>query len=110
MCVNLSAEISVVTYIFNEDTHPVTCAIGISNKDCKIEFGGNHQSQAISYTIGFRQSKTALFDWILRVLFLIVSRVEILGFALFLEVVGVREYCCMALENRSSALCLARSS
>ena len=44
------------------------------------------------YTVGFRQSKTALFDWILLVL-LIVSPVDIKAFVLFLEAVGVREYC-----------------
>ena len=52
-------------------------------------------SQAISYTVGFRQSKTAVFDWILLVL-LIVSRVDFVVFVLFLEAVGVREYCCTA--------------
>ena len=38
------------------------------------------------------------FDWIILVL-LIVSRVDFIGFVLFLEAVGVREYCCMAVEN-----------
>ena len=33
------------------------------------------------------------FDWILLVL-LIVSRVDFIVFVLFLEAVGVREYCC----------------
>ena len=28
---------------------------------------------------------------------------------LFLEVVGVREYCCMAVESRLKALCFVRS-
>ena len=27
---------------------------------------------------------------------------------LFLEAVGVREYCCMAVENRLAAMCFAR--
>ena len=43
-------------------------------------------------------------DWILLVLLLIVSRVKLKVFVLLLEAVGVREYCCMALENRLSAL------
>ena len=55
-------------------------------------------SKAISYTVGFRQSKTALFDWILLVLLLIDSRVDFTVFVLFLEAVGVREYCCTAGE------------
>ena len=50
------------------------------------------------------------FDWKLLVLLLIVSRVDFIVFVLFLEAVGVREYCCMALENRLAALCFARSS
>ena len=50
------------------------------------------------------------FDWILLVLLLIVTRVDFIVFVLFLEAVGVREYCCMALENRLAALCFARSS
>ena len=33
---------------------------------------------AISYTVGYRQLKTALFDWNLLVLLLIVSRVDFL--------------------------------
>ena len=37
------------------------------------------------------------FDWILLVL-LIVSRVDFVVFVLFLEAVGVREYCCTAGE------------
>ena len=49
-------------------------------------------------------------DWILLVLLLIVSRVKLKVFVLLLEAVGVREYCCMALESRLSALCFARSS
>ena len=36
------------------------------------------------------------FDWILLVLLLIVSRVDFIVFVLFLEAVGVREYCCTA--------------
>ena len=59
--------------------------------------------KAIDYTVGFRQSKTALFDWtffdwILLVLLLIVSRVDLTVFVLFLEAVGVREYCCTSVE------------
>ena len=38
------------------------------------------------------------FDWILLVLLLIVSRVDFIVFMLSLEVVGVREYCCAAVE------------
>ena len=41
---------------------------------------------------------------------LIVSRVDSIVFVLFLKAVGVREYCCMALENWLAALCYARSS
>ena len=40
--------------------------------------------QAISYAVGFRQSKTALFDCILLVLLLIVSRVDFIVFVLIL--------------------------
>ena len=39
----------------------------------------------------------------------VVSRVDSIVFVLFLKAVGVREYCCMAVENRLAALCLARS-
>ena len=49
-------------------------------------------------------------DRILLILLLIVSRVDFIVFVLFLEAVGVREYCCMAVENRLAALCFARSS
>ena len=77
----------------------------------------SRNSQAISYTVGFRQSKTALFDrtfsrldssgpfsWV-------VSRVDFIRvFVPLLEAVGVGEYCCIALENRLVALCFARSS
>ena len=71
--------------------------------------------QAISYTVGFRWSKTALCDWTfydraLLVLLLIVSRADVLVFVLFIDAVGVREYCCIALETRLAALCFARSS
>ena len=73
-------------------------------------------NKAISYTVGFRQSKTALFDWTFfrpdssgpssyR-----QSRVDFIVFVLFLEAVGVREYFCMAVENRLAVLCFARSS
>ena len=37
-------------------------------------------------------------DWILAVLLLIVSRVDFVVFVLFLEAVGVREYCCTPVE------------
>ena len=40
------------------------------------------------------------FDWILLAHLLIVSRADYKCFVLFIEVVGVREYCCcMAVEN-----------
>ena len=73
------------------------------------------RTYAISYTVGFRQSKrpfsTGLFfDWSLLVLVPIVSRVDLIVFVLFLGAVDVREYCCMALDNRLAALCFARSS
>ena len=61
------------------------------------------------------QSKTALFDWtffdwILLILFF-VSRVDFIVFVLFLEAFDVREYCCMAVQNRlAGLLCFARSS
>ena len=42
-------------------------------------------------------STELFFDWILLVL-LIVSRVDFIVFVLFLESVGVREYCCTAVE------------
>ena len=38
------------------------------------------------------------FDWILLVLLLVVRRVDFIVFVLFLEAVGVREYCCTAVE------------
>ena len=47
------------------------------------------------------------FDWILLVL--IVSRVDFIVFVLFPEVVGSREYCCVAVEYRLAALRFARS-
>ena len=65
------------------------------------------ESKAISYTVGFRQSKTALIDLILLVLLLIVSRVDFIVFVLFLEAVGVREYCCTAGEI-GRQLCASR--
>ena len=49
------------------------------------------------------------FDWI-RLVLLIVSRVDFKVLVLFPEAVGVREYCCMALETRLAALCFASSS
>ena len=39
-------------------------------------------------------STELFFDWILLVLLLIVSRVDFIVFVLFIEAVGVREYCC----------------
>ena len=58
-----------------------------------------------------RPFSTGLFsDWILLVLLLIGSRVDFIVFVLFLEAVGVREYCCMAVESRLAALCFAGSS
>ena len=48
------------------------------------------------------------FDWILLVLFLIVSRVDRIVFVLFLEAVGVREYCCTAAVEIGWQLCASR--
>ena len=48
-----------------------------------------------------------IFDSILLVLLHIVSRVDFIVFVLFLEAVGVREYCCTAGEI-SSQLCASR--
>ena len=48
------------------------------------------------------------FDRILLVL--IVSRVDFMVLVLFLEAVGVREFYCMAIENRLAVLCFARSA
>ena len=42
------------------------------------------------------------------VLLLIVSRVDFIVFVLFLEAVGVRDYCCTAVETRLAALCFVR--
>ena len=54
---------------------------------------------------GKRPFPTGLFFyWILLVFFLVASRVDFIVFVLFLEAVGVREYCCMAVENRLAAL------
>ena len=45
-----------------------------------------------------------------RFLVLIVSRTDIIVFVLFLEAVGVREYCCtLMIRNRLAALCFALS-
>ena len=57
----------------------------------------------MSYAVGFRQSKTVIFDWtffdwILLILLLIVSRVDLIVFVLSLKAVDVREYCCTAVE------------
>ena len=46
-------------------------------------------------------------DWILLVLLLIASRVHFIVFVLFLEAVGVREYCCTAGEI-GRQLCASR--
>ena len=78
-------------YIFSIQKCPWLCK---TNYYGKLFLG----PQAISYAVGFRQLKTALFDWILLVLLLIVSRVDFIVFVLFLEAVGVREYCCTAVE------------
>ena len=61
-------------------------------------------SKAISYAVGFRQSKTALFDWILLVLLLIASRVDFKVLALFLEAVGVRDYYTAAAVRQSKSV------
>ena len=45
------------------------------------------------------------FDCILPGLLLIVSRVDVKVFVLSPEAVGVREYCCMAVESRFDAPC-----
>ena len=66
----------------------------ISGDTARRWFQKRRLRKAISYTVGFRQSKTALFDWIRLVLLLIVSRVDFIVFELFLEAVGVRKYCC----------------
>ena len=55
-------------------------------------------------------STVLFFDGILLVLLLIASRVDFIVFMLFLEAVGLKEYCCMAVGNRLAALCFARSS
>ena len=47
------------------------------------------------------------FDWILLVLLLTVSRVDFIVFVLLLEAVGVREYCCTAVEI-GRQLCASR--
>ena len=65
------------------------------------------QSDSVSRKRSF--STGLFFDWILLVLLLIVSRVDIRVFVLFLEAVGVSEYCCMAVENRLAALRFAHS-
>ena len=76
------------------------CLFFRQSKNC----GKSGLPQAISYTVGFRQSKTALFHWafftwILLVLLRVVSRVDFILFVVFLEAVGVREYhSCTAVE------------
>ena len=62
------------------------------------------QSDSASRKLPF--STGLFFHWILLVL-LIVSRVDFIVFVLFLEAVGVREYCCMALEH-GWQLCASR--
>ena len=56
-------------------------------------------------TVGFRQPKTAFFDRILLGLLVIVSRVDLIVFTIFLEAVGVRECCYNGDGNRLEALC-----
>ena len=58
-------------------------------------------AKATSYTVGFRQSKTALFDWT-------YSRADFIVLVFFLEAVGVREYCCTAVLI-GWQLCASRS-
>ena len=62
-----------------------------------------------SYYSRIRESKGAFSDcfFILSGLLLVVSHVY--GFVPFLEAVGVREYCCMAVECLLEALCFVRS-
>ena len=43
-------------------------------------------------------STRLFFDWNLLVLLLIANRIVFIVFVLFLEAVGVREYCCAAVE------------
>ena len=82
-------------------------AIRSCRKSCFYSFLRPFLTQSDSAS-GKRPFSTGLFfDWILLVL--IVSRVDFIVFALFLEAVGVRESCCMAVENRLAALCFARS-
>ena len=50
-----------------------------------------------------------IFDWILRGLLLIVSRADFMVFVLFLEAVGVREYCCKAVASRLESLYFVRA-
>ena len=58
-----------------------------------------------------RPFSTGLFlDWILLVVLLIAGRVDFIVLVPFLEAGVVREYCCMAVENRLAALCFARPS
>ena len=45
------------------------------------------------------------FNWIFQALLLTVNRADFLVFVLFLKAIGVREYCCMAVECRLQALC-----
>ena len=83
-----------------------------------VKVANDISCKAMPYTVGFRHtlengtyfSTGRFFDWILLVLFFIVSRVDFIVFVLFLEAVDVREYCCMAVQNRLEALCFARSS
>ena len=44
------------------------------------------------------QQPRLFFDWILLVLLLIAGRVDFIVYVLFLEAVGVRGYCCTAVE------------
>ena len=55
---------------------------------------GPFLTQSVSASRKRPFSTGIFFDWILLVLLLIVSRVDFIVFVLFLEAVGVREYCC----------------
>ena len=72
---------------------------------------------AISYAVGFRQSKTALFDWTFFRLdspgpssYRQSNSVVFVVVVLFLEVVGVREYCCTEVEIGGSSVHRALSA
>ena len=80
-------------------------------------FYTNPAAEAISFTVGFRQSKTAVFDWsFFRLDSGPSSYRQWSRFFSFCALPrggwceGVLLYCCMAVENRLSALCFARSA